>query len=130
MPNMATAISRHNNNCDSAIVGCPVQGKCQQTGVVYRASVRENVSDKIEPYTYTDLTSCKFKNKWKEHNNDFEKPQNRTKTMLNTHVWNLEDKGLDFSISWKILDRGPSYNPISKKCILCLKEKFFYYVQP
>ena len=110
-------------NCDSGVVGCPVQGKCQQTGVLYRASIRENMSGKVE--TYTGLTSRKFKDRWNEHNNDFEKPQKRTKTMLSTHVWNLKDKGLDFIISWEILDRCPSYNPISKKCTFCLKEMFF-----
>ena len=60
----------------------------------------------------------------------FEKPENRTSTMLSSHVWDLKDRGLDFTISWKILDRGPSYNPVSKKCILCLKEKYFIMYHP
>ena len=79
--------------------------------------------DKTE--TYTGLTGRKFIDRWKEHQKDFEKPENRTSTMLSSHVWDLNDRGVNFTISWKILDRGPSYNPVSKKCILCLKEKYF-----
>ena len=143
MPNMETAIARHNCkvlsedvqahqplgcNCDGGVASCPVQGKCQLTGVVYRACIRENASGKSE--TYTGLTGRKFMDRWKEHSKDFEKPENRTSTMLSSHVWDLKDRGLDFNISWKILDRGPSYNPVSKKCILCLKEKYFIMYHP
>ena len=45
--------------------------------------------------------------------------------MLSTHIWELKDQGLDYNISWKILDRGKTYNPVTKKCLLCLKEKFY-----
>ena len=87
------------------------------------ASVKETQSGIIN--TYTGLTGRAFKDRWKEHQNDFEKPKNRTQTMLSSHIWDLKDKGVDFTISWKILDRGPTFNPVSKKCILCLKEKYF-----
>ena len=109
--------------CDGGTVSCPVQGRCRLTGVVYRATIRESSSGKTE--TYTGLTGRKFIDRWKEHQKDFEKPENRTSTMLSSHVWDLNDRGVNFTISWKILDRGPSYNPVSKKCILCLKEKYF-----
>ena len=52
------------------------------------------------------------------------KPENRTKTKLASHVWDLKDRGVDLIESWRILDRAPSYNPVTKKCHLCLKEKF------
>ena len=135
-------------NCDGGVARCPVQGKCQQTGVVYRACTKENASGRSE--TYTGLTGRKFMDRWKEHGKDKKpenrtstilsshvwehgkdkKPENRTSTMLSSHVWDLKDRGLDFTISWKILDRGPSYNPVSKKCILCLKEKYFIMYHP
>ena len=138
MPNMAKSIARHNSkilsegtqtlqpagcNCEGGAACCPIQGGCKQAGVVYRASVKENQSGITN--TYTGLTGRAFKDRWKEHQNDFEKPKNRTQTMLSSHIWELKDKGVDFTISWKILDRGPTFNPVSKKCILCLKEKYF-----
>ena len=102
---------------------CPVQGACEQVGVVYRASVTETTSGKIE--TYTGLTGRSFIDRWKEHQQDFEKPKNRTKTKLSSHIWELKDQGLNFIISWKILERAPTYSRVTKKCLLCLKEKYF-----
>ena len=138
MPSMAISIARHNSkvlggdsqvspppgcNCAGGAASCPVQGSCKQAGVVYSANVKETLSGKTE--TYTGLTGRSFKQRWNEHNRDFEKPENRTKSMLSTHIWELKDQGLDYNISWKILDRGKSYNPVTKKCLLCLKEKFY-----
>ena len=137
MPNMATSIARHNSkvlqgdspaplqktcSCEGGTPCCPVQGGCEQAGVVYCASVKENLSGKIE--TYTGLTGRAFKKRWKEHQDDFENQKKRTNTSLSSHIWELKDRGLDFSISWKILERAPTYNPVTKKCALCLKEKF------
>ena len=137
MPNMATSIARHNSkvlsegtqtlqpagcNCEGGVAVCPIQGDCKESGVVYRASVKQNVSGTTN--TYTGLTARSFKDRWKEHMDDFEKQNNRTKTKLSSHIWELKDMGVDFTISWKILDRAPAYNPVSKKCILCLKEKY------
>ena len=101
MPNMETSISRHNSKvlseemqapqphrckCDGGPVCCPVEGKCHQTGVVYRASVKERTSGKIE--TYTGLTGRRFIDRWKEHTKDFDEPINRTSTTLSSYVWN------------------------------------------
>ena len=138
MPSMATSIAKHNCKvlrrdsptsepqkckCEGGTPCCPVQGACEQVGVVYRASGTETTSGKIE--TYTGLTGRSFIDRWKEHQQDFEKPKNRTKTKLSSHIWELKDQGLDFIISWKILERAPTYNRVTKKCLLCLKEKYF-----
>ena len=92
---METSISRHNSKvlseemqapqlqrckCDGGPVCCPVEGKCHQTGVVYRASVKERTSGKIE--TYTGLTGRRFIDRWKEHDKDFDEPNNRTRHTL------------------------------------------------
>ena len=49
--------------------------------------------------------------------------------MLSSHIWELKDRGLteglDFRVKWEILDRATIYNPVSKKCLLCLKENYF-----
>ena len=143
MPNMKTEVARHNNQvlredqpqaaipackCEGGPPNCPVMGDCQKSGVVYQASVEEKQTGKIE--TYTGLTCRKFKTRWKEHENDFEKPGNRTETKLSSHIWDLKDRGADFSVKWKILNRAPPYNPVRKKCLLCLKEKFYIMYRP
>ena len=76
MPNMAKTIASHNSkvlrednpvlqpkmcSCEGGTPCCPVQGACEQTGVVYRASVTETISGKTE--TYTGLTGRAFKNR-------------------------------------------------------------------
>ena len=134
MPNMAAVISQHNSkvlNGESTspqlppckCSECPVQGRCKETGVVYRALVTEVVSGKTE--TYTGLTSRTFKQRVGEHYRDFSISDNRIKSKLSGHIWNLQDQGLQYSIEWGIQDKAPPYNPINKKCLLCLKEKHF-----
>ena len=45
-------------------------------------------------------------------------------TSLSTHILELKDKGTDYDVEWDFIDRAPSFNPITRKCRLCLKEKF------
>ena len=45
--------------------------------------------------------------------------------MLSGHIWELQDQNLEHSIQWSIQGKAPPYNPITKKCYLCLKEKHF-----
>ena len=62
-------------NCEGGTVFCPVQGACKQEGVVYEACVRERNSGKTE--TYTGLTGRSFKQRWKEHQRDFDNPDKK-----------------------------------------------------
>ena len=45
-------------------------------------------------------------------------------TELSNHTRELKDKGIDFKIDWTIWDRAQPFNPTSKKCRLCLIEKY------
>jgi hypothetical protein len=134
MPNMAQAISMHNGkvlnanqqtnqqtgcNCVDGPASCPVKGKCKAKGIVYEACIKETASGKTE--TYTGLSCRTFKQRFNEHN----KPGNRLKSKLSSHIWDLKDKGVGFEVTWKLLDRAPAFNPITKKCRLCLKEKYY-----
>jgi hypothetical protein len=38
-------------------------------------------------------------------------------------VWELKDRGLSYTLNWKILRRGLAYRPGQKSCDLCLSEK-------
>ena len=38
-------------------------------------------------------------------------------------VWRIKDQGGDFNIEWRIISHAPAYNPIAKKCNLCIAEK-------
>ena len=47
-----------------------------------------------------------------------------TKTTLAKHVWILKDRNEDYQIKWEIVCRAAPFSPISKKCNLCLAEKW------
>ena len=134
MPNMASAISRHNKGilqknlvmdpppckCDTP---CPVGGKCRMKDVVYEARVEEKISKKWE--TYTGLTYRPFKDRLKEHKDDMADPLRRSNSKLAGHIWDLKDRGIEFNVSWRFLAKAPPFNPVTRKCLLCLEEKHF-----
>ena len=51
-------------------------------------------------------------------------------TELSKHVWTLKDSNIDHSTSWRIISSNSSYNSSSKRCNLCLKEKFLIICRP
>ena len=137
MPSMAQAISRHNArllkedhqpasqprcNCRAGLAKCPVQGRCQQVGVVYKATVTETGSGNAN--TYIGMTGRRFKDRWQEHKYDLNNiVDGRDKTKLSAHIWELKDRGKNYEVGWEIIDKAATYNPTTKKCNVCLKEK-------
>ena len=138
MPNMAFSVTRHNMkmlqddqqqivpqpgcNCQGGIAVCPVQGKCKTDCVVCMATVTEMVTGSVE--TYTGVTSRQFKQRYYEHNADMRKEAGRIKSGLSSHVWNLKDRGVSYDVSWRLKERSTAFNPTTKKCRICLKEKY------
>ena len=88
---------------------------------MYRATVIETVSRKVE--TYTGVTGNTFKERYNGHKSDIRHRKNRHNSTLANHIWDLKDEGKDFDLDWSLIERGPSFNPITKKCRVCLKEK-------
>ena len=134
MPNMASTVAMHNKS----ILGkkqqrdplpckcktpCPIGGNCGVADLVYEATVKEKVSNRTE--TYTGLTYRTFKERYKEHMYDMGHAEKRTSSKLAGHIWDLKDRGVDFDITWRMLARATHFNPITRKCNLCLKEKHF-----
>ena len=131
MPNMLQALSRHNKkilneeneqqkltlacNCRGGQSNCPVEGKCRTESVVYRATE-----------TYTGLTGREFKDRLYEHRTDINNnTAGKKTTRLSAHTRALKERSKDYTIDWKIIEKANIYNPITKKCMLCLKEKFY-----
>ena len=134
MPNMKSIISSHNNhvlsnanaqtpqpdtcNCRKK-PDCPLEGKCLQTNVIYQATVTTETTTE----TYVGLAT-NFKERYGNHKTSFRHSKRRNETELSKHVWNLQDAKKPFQIKWKILKKCKPYSNISKKCGLCLNEKF------
>ena len=52
-------------------------------------------------------------------------------TTLSTHFWNQVESGMDPKVTWKVIERNiPTFNPITEKCQLCIREKFNIVLRP
>ena len=79
--------------------------------------------------TYTGLTSRRFKDRYYEHTADMA-DMDRKGTSLSNHIWKLKSAAIPYTLSWKILNRCHSFNPTTRTCNLCLKEKYLIVFRP
>ena len=142
-PNIKQIISSHNSkvladkqtpetpekkcNCRSKKT-CPLDGKCLEKCIVYQATVKETKTDKTE--SYIGLTADSFKTRYGNHLKSFNHKKYHTDTELSKHVWKLKEKCIEFNISWKIIDRGKSFDSVSRTCNLCTTEKLYLLRNP
>ena len=137
LSNISRIISKHNGKilredtpnrptclCDQGT--CPVDGKCEASGVVYQATVDSNG----EVDKYVGLTERRFLSRHKEHYTNFENRNPKNSTTLSRKIWNLEDNNANFEIKWKILQQCKPYKPGSAECRLCLSEIYTIIFQP
>ena len=141
MPNLKQKVSQHNKkiirpntnqstdgcNCTSVIGECPLEGNCLTSGVIYRAEV---VSENFGTETYTGLTKNTFKQRFYKHRDSFKTKSSETSTTLSTYIWQLKDRGEAFSVNWSIVDKGAPFNPATRICGLCNKEKYYIIFEP
>lgn len=99
---------------------CPLPNKCTIKNVVYEAEVETEDDTK----SYIGLTATTFKTRYTAHKASFNNIEKRFQTELSAHIWDLKEKHKQYSIKWKILRRAQPYNPQTKRCNLCLWEKF------
>ena len=135
MPNVKSIISSHNKKTISNAAQpnqeeqqhcncrkkeqCPLKGNCQQKNVIYQATVTTDTAKE----TYVGLAS-NFKERYSNHKTSFRHQTKRNETELSKHIWKLKDKNTKFEITWKIIKKSHSYSNETKKCNLCLYEKF------
>ena len=141
-PNMKQLVSSHNTrlikqndqkqqqqevkkmcNCQKNADPCPLEGNCLVKGVVYQATVTETLSKKSE--NYIGLTDTTFKDRHRNHKKSFKNAKYKTETELSVHLWKLQEQKIKYTIKWKIIDKGKSFNPVSKICQLSTKEKYY-----
>ena len=139
MTNLGSNINAHNKsvinekprspektcNCRSK-PACPLNGKCLTSNIIYQATVESNGRSE----TYIGLTANEFKTRYRNHTTSFRHESKRHFTELSKHIWSLKDKNKDYRISWKIVARAQPYSNTTKKCNLCLTEKFLIICKP
>jgi hypothetical protein len=105
---------------------CPLDGKCLSKNVVYQATVKsENNSE-----TYVGIAETTFKTRYNNHLTSFRNEVGRNMTELSKHIWNIKERKVTFQLTWKILCIAKSYTNISKKCSLCITEKYYIMCKP
>ena len=131
MPNIASIIQSHNkqivsdkpNNKDTTCncrqkENCPLDGKCMQRNVIYIAKVENGPN-------YIGLTEHSFKDRYYKHKNSFRYNTKVNSTELSKHVWEMKTRNNNEpTIKWSIIDSASPYINGSKKCHLCLTEKY------
>ena len=109
---------------------CPVEGKCLQQSVIYKAEVLSKHGTK----TYIGMTERAFKQRYTEHKQSLPSRTSRMdpverkkkyehKSELSAYAWKLHEEGTGYKIKWKIHSKAYPYRGGSRRCDLCLSEK-------
>ena len=125
--NTETAETRRKCNCSGQMGPCPMNGNCLVKSVVYKAEVCD---ENQNTETYTGLTSRTFKDRFYNHRSSFNHEDSEHSTTLSTHIWKLKNDGTNFNIKWEVLAKARAFNPNTRKCSLCIKEKFLIMFNP
>jgi len=106
---------------------CPLSGECLAKSIIYQATL---TSDNGTRETYVGLTEGAFKTRYSNHKASFKNIEKRNATELSNFVWQLKEKGRPVNITWKILKFAQAYNNNTRRCSLCLYEKYFIICKP
>ena len=114
-----TCNCRQKNNCRSTVTAFNLQSFIKPPSHGTTTTPLKHTLDSQKPTSKqdTEITphhSAKHKNS----------------TELSKHIWTLKNDNIDYSISWRVLSSNSPYNSSSKRCNLCLKEKFLIIYQP
>ena len=93
---------------------------CNVGSVVYRADVSDEGTGEHKFYIGS---SNNFKLRYARHKQSFRDDKFSTDTGLSECVWMWKSRGLDPIIKFSVISKEKQFNPVSKKCLLCLKEK-------
>ncbi|GFR72572.1 inositol hexakisphosphate and diphosphoinositol-pentakisphosphate kinase 2 [Elysia marginata] len=128
--NKAILKSKENQNsteklCNCRIKNeCPLEGKCLQKCVVYQATIKQKKKPE-QVDTYIGITENHFKTRYNQHKSSFRLSHRKFDTTLSERIWNLKENKKEFALSWKIMEKSNAFSTSTKKCNLCLLEKYY-----
>ena len=136
MPNIKSIITTHNKkilhqteesenkstcNCIKKEL-CPIDQKCLESNIVYEATISSNLGNCKK--TYIGACETTFKLRYANHKKSFCNERYKNDTTLSKEFWRIKKENGTPIISWKIRKRCQPPNRRSKKCCLCINEKF------
>ena len=109
MSNISLIISGRNKNllnltvtqysCNCRIrEDCPFQNQCLTSNIIYRADVY--CEAKKDYKFYFGVAQTPFKERFRNHNRDFNHKQYINFTELSKYIWSLKDAGTPYTINW------------------------------
>ena len=140
MPNVRTIISNHNKselnkpeqtdfikncNCWNS-KACPMNGNCNEQGIVYQAEI----STPTTMQTYIGLCDTTFKLRYRNNMCSFKNKRYKHATELSKYIWSLKGKNVKYTIKWRKVKQAKEDINVTKKCNLCLWEKYFRIGKP
>ena len=100
---------------------CPLENSCLVVNIIYEGTIHsENQPDK----KYIGLCEPTFKKRYGGHKSSLTNPKYKHQTSLSTEYWRLKEMNKNPRITWKIVEKSKAFTPESKKCHLCLAEKY------
>jgi len=99
---------------------CPIPSICNETDVVYKATVTESPTN-IKSIYY-GLTMNKLKTRVNAHLGSFAKRSKENQTTISKHVQDIEDRGGGYAVDWTV-ERRTRHWEGGDHCSLCLAEK-------
>ena len=108
---------------------CPLEGHCLGKELMYRCIFKENTaSDGVK---YNGLTENTFKDRFYKHRDSFKYESKANSTKLSKHFWEVKRKVIKKPIiHWSVIDHAKPYQNGSKRCNLCLTEKYHILTSP
>ena len=74
---------------------------------------------------YAGVSAPPWKKRFGNRKLSFNKRQYEENSTLAKEVWHIKDKGGEYHIDWRVIGHAAAYNPVSKRCNLCLLEKLY-----
>ena len=112
----------NNSNCRNKDA-CPLPKSCQTKWIVYQANIDCDVAGYIQK-CYLGSCETTFKDRFGNHIKSFNHAKHKNDTELSKEVWEIKKHSGTPKITWKIIRICRSYNPNSKRCLLCLNDKY------
>ena len=145
MPNIGNIIKQHNakilqphplnqrNPCNCINPEeCPLNGLCNSTDTVYKATVDSQSNGNPEDPTssansseniYYGICAGKWKPRYRNHVKSFNHRRYETDSKLSEFIWKLKGRNIDYSVKWEIVTHATPYKCGTSRCNLCLTEK-------
>ena len=101
----------------------PLNGQCQVADIIYKCTV---LSPDKPNKAQLGITEGDFKKGYYNHRKSFNNEGSANDNTLSKYIWKLKvtSNSSPTPVLWSIAKKIPLYSNTSKKCRLCLHEKF------